>query len=163
MPQRSPTRFIPWIVLAAFVIGLAGFHGPRVWQAYLFRAACREMLAAIEGGNLQGALPYILPSQRPRAEMFFQLLPSGYDQHIDSLELYRVIRADADTMEALVSCKVGSDEAAAPYQGRLFWHWQDGQWLWDFDSTLYSAWPTSGQPNWQELESAVAAATEAYN
>ena len=114
MPQRSPTRFIPWIVLAALVIGLAAFYGPRLWQAHLFRTACREMLAVIEAGNQQGALPYIMPSQRQRAGMFFQLLPSGYDQHIDSLELYRVIRADADTMEALVSCKVGSDEAAAP-------------------------------------------------
>jgi hypothetical protein len=163
MPNRSASRYVPLLVLVVFAAALGAAFGPRMYQSYLFRRTCNAMLAEVRAGNMSAVAAYIEPSQQQSAQQLFALIPAGLTQQIESLSIYRAERLRSGAIEAVVSCKVAAGDLDAPYQGRLYWRWDRGRWWWDFDSTLYAAWPMSGEPDWRDISNIVSEAAEAYN
>lgn len=151
-------RWMPLLMILAGLL-VAGFYfGPDYYRGVLFKRDCRAMLAAVETGDRVKALAYIVSvQQNDIAPIVLNKVPDRYFERIDSLKLSSWERADPSTIWAIVTLRLEMDGTAGLYQGKLRWVYDSTakRWWWDFNGSYGSAYPLSGEPDWQPLSDAI--------
>ena len=151
-------RWMPLLMILAGLLAVGFYFGPDLYRGSLFKRDCRAMLAAVSAGDRAMALSYIESAQQNAiAPIVMNKVPEKYFERIDSLKLSSWERADSSTIWAIVTLRLEQDGTAGLYQGKLRWVYDAAakRWWWDFRGSYGSAYPLSGEPDWQPLSDAL--------
>ena len=152
-------NWAPLIVVIIFIALLASLYGPGLYREYQFKRTINAMLSSARQGKLADVVLHVEKQQRQAVQLVLTTaLPADYHQNIKSLRLTSLRKPMPDKFYATVTLKIEQGEVAGIYQGKLLWHYEDGQWEWDFAGSYGAAFSPSGEPQWLDLKDIISTA-----